>query len=160
MFFQRNARHPQARRAAVAVEFAIMAPMLLSIVVGMIEVNRAYDAQNLLQTAAREGARFASMDRTDMMQEGESTNAKLINDVTNFLKSAGLPGDSLEVQVLSHEDPTQAFDLDNPDNDLGLFIVEINMMFSDVSYTPVSGAYDYQMTADIVFRNGRATLSE
>ncbi len=160
MIFRRSARNQQTRRAAVAVEFAIMAPMLLSIVVGLIEVNRAYDAQNLLQTAAREGARFASMDRTDMMQEGESTNAKLVNDVTNFLNSSGLPGDSIQVEILDATDPTQPFDLDNPDNDLGLFIVEISMMFSDVSYTPVSGAYDYQMTADIVFRNGRATLSQ
>ena len=148
------------RRAAVAVEFAVICPMLLSIVVGLMEVTRAYDAQNLMQTAAREGARFAAMDRTDMLQDGETTNSKLIEDVKTFLESSGLPGDSLQVQVLDAENPTQTFDLDDPENDLKLFTVEISLNFSDVSYTPVSEAYDYALTASITFRNGQATLTE
>lgn len=148
------------RRAAVAVEFAVICPVLLSIVMGLIEVTKAYDAQNLMQTAAREGARFAAMDRSDMMQEGESTNSKLIDDVKSFLEASGLPGDALDVKVLDADDPTQTFDLDDPDNDLELFVVEITMMFSEISYTPVPEAYDYALTASIVFRNGQATLSE
>lgn len=148
------------RRAAVAVEFAVVCPMLLSIVLGLIEVSRAYDAQNLMQTAAREGARFAAMDRTDMMQEGESTNSKLIEDVTDFLAASGLPADSLQVKIVDADDPAQTFDLDDPDNDLELFVVEISMMFSEISYMPMPETYDYALSASIVFRNGQATLSE
>ena len=148
------------RRGAVAVEFAFIAPVLLSIVLGMIELTRAYDAQNLLQTAAREGARFAAMDRTDMLDEGVSANSKLIEDVTNFLITSGIPADSIDVSVVDAEDPCTEFDLDDPENDLRLFEVRIEVPFSAVSYTPVSEAYDYALTASITFRNGRATLSE
>ena len=45
------------RRGAVAVEFAFVVPMLLAVVLGLIELTRAYDAQYLLQTAAREGVK-------------------------------------------------------------------------------------------------------
>jgi len=150
----------RSRRAAVAVEFAVIAPVLLTIVVGLIELTRAYDAQNLLQTAAREGARFASMDRTDMLQSGQTANSKLVQDVTNFLASSGFPASAVNVNVVDANDPTQAFDLDDPANDLQLFQVEINVPFSEVSLTPISEASDYLMSASITFRNGRATLSQ
>ena len=160
MRFHTKRKNRDNRRAAVAVEFAVICPMLLSIVMGMIEITRAYDAQNLMQTAAREGARFAAMDRTDMLQDGETANSKLIEDITSFLSTSGLPAESLDVQILDANDPTQTFDLDDPENDLELFVVEISMMFSEVSYMPMSESYDYALTASIVFRNGQATLSE
>ena len=160
MHTRRKNLHCMNRRAAVAVEFAVVAPMLLSIVLGLIELTRAYDAQNLIQTAAREGARFASMDKTDMLQEGQSTNSKLVQDVTSFLTASGLPAEAIDVSILDAEDPEQSFDLDDPDNDLRLFTVEVTVPFSAVSYTPVSAAYDYAMVGSITFRNGIATLSE
>ena len=42
---------------AALVEFAIIAPLLLLLVFGIIEFGRAYNAQNSLTHAAREGAR-------------------------------------------------------------------------------------------------------
>ena len=60
------------RRGVVAVEFAIVAPILVAIVFGMIELGRAFEMQNLLDVAAREGARFASMDRDGMLAPGET----------------------------------------------------------------------------------------
>ena len=150
----------QQRRGAVAVEFAFIAPMLLAITLGMIELTRVYDAQYLLQSAAREGARFASMDRDGLLAEGQSTNDKLTTDVTNFLASSGIPAGNIQVDILDHNDPTQAFDLDNPANDLKLFEVAITVPFSSVSYTPVSSANDYNLSASITFRNGRATMSQ
>jgi len=150
----------QHRRGAVAVEFAFIAPMLLAIVLGMIELTRVYDAQYLLQSAAREGARFASMDRDGMLAEGQGTNAKLASDVTNFLASSGISAENIQVNILDHEDPEQTFDLDDPNNDLKLFEVEITVPYSSVSYTPVSAANDYGLTASITFRNGRSTISQ
>ena len=79
------------RRGVVAVEFAIVAPILVAIVFGMIELGRAFEMQNLLDVAAREGARFASMDRDGMLDPGESANDKLVDDVKNFLASNGIP---------------------------------------------------------------------
>src|ERR1044071_8259123 len=72
------------RRGAGAGEFACVAPVLLAVVVGLTELTRVYNVQNTLETAAREGARFAALDRTGMMQSGQSANSKLISDVKNF----------------------------------------------------------------------------
>ena len=153
-------QHKKQHRGAVAVEFAFIAPMLLAIVLGLIELTRVYDAQYMLQVAAREGARFAAMERDGMLNPGETANSKMIQDVKSFLSSGGIPEENIQVQVLDHEDPTQTFDLDDPANDLRLFDVEITVPFSSVSYTPVSEAHDYNLTGSITFRNGRATLSE
>jgi Flp pilus assembly protein TadG len=148
------------RRGAVAVEFAFVAPMLLAVVLGLIELTRAYDAQYLLQTAAREGARFAAMDREGMLQSGESSNSKMTDDVKSFLSSSGIPESNIDVKIVDHDDPTKTFDLDDPDNDLKLFEVEITVPYSSVSYTPVSSSNDYNLSGSITFRNGRATLSQ
>jgi Flp pilus assembly protein TadG len=155
----RLARHSGSRRAAVAVEFAFVAPVLIGTALGIIELTRAYDAQNLMETAAREGARFASMDREGMLADGETTNSKLIEDVKNFLASSGIDPDDVQVTVTDAENGGP-FDLDNPANDLKLFKVEISVPYSGISYTPVSEANDFSMMASIVFRNGRATLSQ
>ena len=149
-----------SRRGAVAVEFAFIAPVLLAITLGMVELTRVYDAQYMLQSAAREGARFASMDRDGMLADGQSTNEKLTSDVTNFLASSGIPGDSIEVDILDHNDPSQPFDLDDPTNDLKLFDVVVSVPYSSVSYTPVSAPNDYGLSGSITFRNGRATMSQ
>ena len=44
-------------RGAAMVEFAIVLPVLLLILMGIIEFGRAYNAQVSIQAAAREGAR-------------------------------------------------------------------------------------------------------
>jgi hypothetical protein len=148
-----------SRRAAVAVEFAFVAPVLIGTAIGIIELTRAYDAQNLIETATREGARFASMDREGMLGEGETTNSKMIDDVKNFLASSGIDPADVLVTVTDAE-TGEPFDLDDPANDLKLFKVEISLPYSSISYTPVSSSNDFSMKASIVFRNGRATLSQ
>jgi Flp pilus assembly protein TadG len=142
------------------VEFAVVAPVLLTVIVGLIELTRVYDVQNTMEMACREGARFASIDRSDMLQAGQTSNSKVIGDVKNFLKSSGIPITSATVKVVKASDGTSDFDLDDPANDLELFQVKITVPYSQVSYTPVSQSHDYSLTAAITFRNGRATLSQ
>jgi hypothetical protein len=149
-----------ARSGAVAVEFAIVAPLLVAIMFGLIEMGRAFEMTNQLEVAAREGARFAAMDRDGMLQEGQSTNDKLVSDVKNILASNGIPRDDVTVEVKDYENPEADFDLDDPANDLKLFEVRTSVDYSSVSLSAVSGGSDYQLTASVVFRNGRATLSE
>jgi len=151
---------PAERRGAVAVEFAIVAPVLLALMFGMIEMGRAFEMKNLLEVAAREGARFASMDREGMLAEGQSANTKLIQDVKNFLASNGIARDDIEVSVNDYENPDQEFDLDDPENDLKLFEVRIAVDYSNVSVTHVAAADDYALTGSVVFRNGRSTISQ
>lgn len=51
-------------RGAVMVEFAIVLPVLLLILLGIIEFGRAYNAQVSIQAAAREGARELALDES------------------------------------------------------------------------------------------------
>ena len=149
----------QDRRGAVAVEFAAIMPMLLAIILGMIEVNKIYESQNLLSTAAREGARFASMDRDDMDFGGQTGNQKLVDDVKTFLEANGIPRDEISVDIKDYENPSLDFDIDDPDNDLRLFEVNVSVDYSAVSFTPVNPGNDYSLNASVTFRNGRATIA-
>lgn len=147
------------RRGAAAVEFAVVAPVLVAIMMGLIQSGRGYEAKNLLEGAAREGARFAAMDRSKMASTGQTTNQKLINDVKNFLSTDGIPKADITVTVKDADNPTKDFNLDDPTNDLKLFQVNVSVKYSDVSFTTVSPSKDYALTASVVFRNGQATIS-
>jgi len=57
----------------------------------MVELTRMFEVQNLLDTAAREGARLGAMDREGLLQDGQSTNDNLTADIKNFLASNGVP---------------------------------------------------------------------
>ncbi|SDD87667.1 TadE/TadG family type IV pilus assembly protein [Auraticoccus monumenti] len=48
-------------RGAAAVEFALVVPLLLLLVVGIAEFGRAYNAQTTLSGAAREGVRVMAL---------------------------------------------------------------------------------------------------
>ncbi|MGB6041722.1 MAG: TadE family protein, partial [Pirellulales bacterium] len=50
------------RRGVAAVEFALVAPLFVLMVMGMIEVGRAIMVQQVLTNASREGARRAVLD--------------------------------------------------------------------------------------------------
>ncbi|MEM9352254.1 MAG: TadE family protein [Planctomycetota bacterium] len=160
---RQTARRPKQyadRRGAVAVEFAFMAPVLVTIAMGTIEVSRMYESQNLLHSAAREGARFASVDKTDMLAPGETTNDKIVADVKTFLGAQGVPPDKVDVSITEHDDPNTDFDLDDPANELELFDVTVAIDYSEMSFTPVPESSDFPLDATVTFRNGRATLSD
>ena len=146
------------RRGAVAVEFAIVAPVLVAIVFGITQVSEIYSVQNLLQTAAREGARFGATDRTGMVGEGGSSNDKLAQDVKNFLAAQGLSADDVTVSV-THPESTDEFDLDDPNNSLELFEVHVELPYSSFSSYDIAAEDDYDLEAVATFRNTRATFS-
>lgn len=148
----------RSRRAAVAVEFAVVAPVLLAIVLGVTRVSHLYEVQNLLASAAREGARFGAMDRSGIVGEGASSNDKLIADVQNFLNAQGLPADDVTVEI-KHVGTDNDFDLDNPDNDLELFEVHVEVPYSAVSGYEVPPEDDYMLESVVTFRNARAIIS-
>ena len=59
----RNARRD---RGAAAVEFALLLPVLLLLVFGLIDFGRALNAQITLTQAAREGARLAALGQSNV----------------------------------------------------------------------------------------------
>lgn len=153
MFRKRKKR--EQRKGAVTVEFAVVAPIFLSIMLGVHEASKMYNTQNHLATAAREGARIAAMDREGVLQDGQTTNEKVVSDVKSFLENNGISTDNIEVNITDDEDADVDFDLDDPDNEYELFAVRIELPYGN-SYVPgVEGTY---LGSKVVFRNARSTI--
>jgi Flp pilus assembly protein TadG len=158
--FQKRKSNHRYHKGVAAVEFAFVAPILVALSLGSIKLGRAFEMQNLLNQGAREGARYASMDRTGMTSTGQTTNQKLIDDVKNFLATENIPKSSITVTVKDHVTPTKDFNLDDPTNDLKLFDVKVSVKFSAVSLEPTPNSSDFALNGSVTFRNGRATISQ
>jgi TadE-like protein len=152
-------RNEGSRRAAATVEFALIAPVFLTVVMGTTETSRMFNVQTQVAVAAREGARLAAMDREDFLEPGECTNEKIIDDIKHFLSMNGLPGESAAVSIVHHSDHTTPFDFDDPDNDWELFELTVSVPYTAVTswYSSIGGSGS--MVARVVFRNGRARMS-
>lgn len=64
-----------SERGAVAVEFAIVAPILVMLLLGIMEFSRAYNAQASLSTAAREGVRVMAISKDVSAAKTAAKNA-------------------------------------------------------------------------------------
>jgi Flp pilus assembly protein TadG len=63
----------QKERGAVAVEMAVLLPLLLLILIGTMEFGRIFNVQNSLTQAAREGARHAALNYKDSSMDVQGT---------------------------------------------------------------------------------------
>lgn len=79
------------RRGAVLVEFALVAPILLLVLLGMIEVGRGIMVTEVLGHAARSGARAASLPH--------GTSSSVTTTVNDLMTGAELSGYTLQVLV-------------------------------------------------------------
>lgn len=151
-------RRNDDRKGAVAVEFALIAPILMVILVGLIEVSRLYYMKNLMSIAVRDAARLASMDREGILEDGASTNDKVELDLRNFLTAMGLPGHQADVNI-SHPGTSDPFDLDAPENATELFEVNVSVPIRETLDIDVPLLSDDQkISSKIVFRNAQAYL--
>lgn len=71
---------PSRRRGAVIVEMALVLPIFLMLVFGIIEFGRGFMVGQLVTNAAREGARRAILDG--------STNADVTSFIQTFMQSS------------------------------------------------------------------------
>jgi Flp pilus assembly protein TadG len=55
-------RRLRSDRGAEAVEFALIAPILILVLVGIVEFGRAYHVQSMLSAAARDGVRVMALE--------------------------------------------------------------------------------------------------
>lgn len=62
-------------RGAVAVEFALLAPVLILMLFGIVEFGRAYNAQVSLTNAAREGVRVVAITQSQSAARTAAKNA-------------------------------------------------------------------------------------
>ncbi len=154
---RRNRR--DSRRGAVALEFAMLAPVLLTLMMGLLEVGRTFEVQQVLHAAAREGARLGAMDRDGLLLEGQSSSDKIEADIRTFLDLNNLPGD--EVQVTITDVVTEStFDFDDPASKLKLFKIHLEVPFESISYLPAYFTATSNLTTDVVFRNAETTITQ
>ena len=85
-------RTSRSERGAVAVEFALVAPILLALVMGIVEFSNVYNAQVSVTQAAREGARTMAIENNQGLAQ---TAAK-----------AGAPGNAASGFNVSGANPT------------------------------------------------------
>lgn len=105
----RDLAHKGKERGAVAVEFAIIAPILVLLLMGIIEYGRAYNAQVSLTNAAREGVRVMAVNnnlvtaRTATKNAGVSLTPALTDSNIAFSASNGTgtctPGAQMTVTI-------------------------------------------------------------
>jgi Flp pilus assembly protein TadG len=93
--------HPARRRAAAAVEFAVVVPHLLMFLLGIVEYGRLLMAAQITTNGSREGARYAV--QADTAPSDVSTYTR------SYLTQAGIPAAAVtsvttETQV-SNSDP-------------------------------------------------------
>ncbi len=84
------------RRGAAAVEFAVVAPIFLLLVFGMIEYGRMVMVQQVLVNASREGARKAVLDG--------STQQDVVDVVQQYTNSASIQGVTISVTPADPQD--------------------------------------------------------
>lgn len=92
-------------RGAVAVEFALLTPVLIMLLLGIMEFGRAYNTQLTLTNAAREGVRVMAIDnnkataRTATKAAASSLYPALQDSNIVFLASDGTDSCSATKQI-------------------------------------------------------------
>lgn len=119
------------RRGTALVEMAMVLPVFLMVVLGIIEFGRAMMVANMVTNAAREGARLAVIDG--------NTNADVQSSITTFLETAinVAPAD-LTISIAI----TAAAGNPDPMNQVGsasprdLINISVSVPYDSVSYIP------------------------
>ncbi|WP_120519971.1 TadE/TadG family type IV pilus assembly protein [Arthrobacter celericrescens] len=94
-----------SERGAVAVEFALLAPVLVLLLLGIMEFGRAYNAQVSLSNAAREGVRVMAISndqaaaRTAAKNAAVSLNPRLADANFTFSQASCTSGGQMSVTI-------------------------------------------------------------
>ncbi len=87
---RRSALKRPNRQGAAVVEFAVVAPLLFALTLGMMEVSRMVMVKQLMVNASREGARLAVLPG--------STSAEVLALVSQELSATSVNGVNIQVQ--------------------------------------------------------------
>jgi Flp pilus assembly protein TadG len=123
----------QSRHATAAVEFAAILPLIVMLLVGLWEGGRLIEVEQILNNAAREGARRAA--------SGQLNYSQVQAVVTNYLSNAGIPTGNVVVTIQNLGFPGNPTPPDNNPQDatqLDQLKVSVAMPLSDVQWTTLS----------------------
>lgn len=110
------------RRAAAAVEMAVVTPLLLTVLFGIIEYGWVFTVRQGLTTAAREGARVAALPG--------SSDDDIRTQVGHFLAPLGITTHNVQITHSTATDPTETVRVTVPYADVTL----IGCFFGSTDY--------------------------
>ena len=117
--------------AGATVEMAVVTPLLLTMLFGIIEYGWVFSVKQALVTAAREGARVASLPG--------STDEDIENRVATFMTPLGMTTYNLEMTRSTPQNPTE--------------IVHLTIPYADVTLIgSFFGSTDYDLGAECSMR--------
>lgn len=156
-----SSQHDTNRRGTATVEFAMVAPLFMTLVLGISEMSRALDVAQNMSAALREGGRLAAMDLEGMVPNGSTAEAKVIADIRNMITASGLDGSKFTITI-KHASGTkvgQDFDFDDPNNYLQYFKIQAEVDYGNISFLPGQVMVGQKLRKFIVLRMGRSSLS-
>ena len=106
-------RNANRSRAAAIVEFAVVLPLLLTILFGIIEYGWVFMVRQTLQTAAREGCRIA------VLQTSTEPYTAVNNRVTQVMAPTGLSY-TVTMTHATVGSPVESVEVSVPYNDVSL----------------------------------------
>lgn len=127
----RISRRRNERRGAAMVEFAVVAPLMFLLVLGMLELGRAVMVSNLMINSSREGARKACL--TTM------TVAEVETWTKQYLEQMGIPSNAVTVTIQNQNASGGAYttttNLSSVSAGMGVQVT-VSVPFSAVSWLP------------------------
>lgn len=115
-----------SRPAAAVVEFAVIVPLLVAVLLGFVEVTRAVQVKNQLTDMARSGCRLA-------IQPG-STNQSVTANIKTILTNNGIDSTAATITILVNNNSVDVSTASQFDQ----ISVKIAVPFSKVTWvTPV-----------------------
>jgi Flp pilus assembly protein TadG len=103
-------RKTRSDRGAAAVEFALVLPVLLVLVLGIVEFGRIYNVQISVTNAAREGARVMAIEnkpavaRAAAVAAAPSVNPAIATANVNVTPASCVDGATATVTITYHVD--------------------------------------------------------
>lgn len=114
------------RRGIAVVEFAVILPLLLFLLIGIWELGRLVDAKEILSNACREGGRAAS---TGIRSQAEIQQVVLDYLARNNIKNSGVAISIQNITSAARSDPRTANQLDH-------FTITVTIPVADIRYQP------------------------
>ena len=148
----RKQRTGNTEKGAVAVEFAVVLPLLAILLLGVMEVGSIVHDYQVLKNAAREGARFSAnpANQMSLAQNPGTVQQTIQNRVVAYLQNENITLSAGNVAV-DQAYPFQIGDLTVMSSHVTVTYTR-SLIFSGVtSLIPSLGTL--QLTGDAVFRN-------
>lgn len=150
-----------SRAGSAAVEFALVAPVMIALVMGAIQTGNSFDSTTKIYSSIRQSGRLATLDNADdYVPNGQTLNSKIISDIKNSLKAEGLPGDSATVTIVYADGASSGatFDLSSSSNDLKYFKINVRVPYSAMATSSFLPNTMTDLKASVVFRKGANSL--